>query len=712
MAHKTNYSVIWSIIIIFTAFISVITFIELSILLANLKSSGDAFSLIIKDMTKSDYPTMIKNGMLGLAELIGKETNSLRTKLDETQICKINEVYNNDNWELEGKDLTNGKDNNFVRMNTINYHNIYNKCNIELNSLYGSSTSVISDSLIFFSNPNGVIYCYHLYTCTLIWKRDISEILNINSNIVISPKSVPSIFKTSKGIEGIIFGAIGSRKDIINKTTGLTEDSISFTIPCITIALNKFNGNTLFTVQVGTGSNRDYLCEQTASYSIFEDKAISGLNSCNDYFEDNLTFQGSIHAINLNNGQIIWKTFLLDGPLNGYKGGYSGGGITGSNPPILKEHRLVFFSNRHLFNYTQNVYDCLYDNIGESLDLNDYFEYYHICLDEALDRNELILHNSIFAVNIDNGIILWKSQKQLQRNGFGIDARTQSCNNGTLYQKYGNCPLYYPGPGFGYNDQPILTKALNQWRITGFSLGGILYSFDALTGDPRWGQNAAVGSTFGKYGFSYNQNLNLFFITISGTDVLNLQYNSINSPYFMTLSNGDTICGSGLVMSLDSLSGDIIWQSILPYSIVNTCNYNNYSTENFKQFLNFTSIDGNPSLPSNTTTSFNTIPSCEAYQLNIPVNLQSNDYSKIMSNPSTSTYYDSFLLYIPTLYGTVLLLNAFNGQCLGDIYCNYGGVFSSVTISYNHIVFSCGNNNDNNDFYLNNNKTFVYKINI
>src|SRR6185436_13284651 len=111
-----------------------------------------------------------------------------------------------------------------------------------------------------------------------------------------------------------------------------------------TIALNRFTGQLLFNVMVGYGYNRDNLCEQKTSYSIFEDKAISGLDSSNDYFNiDDVTFQGSIHSINTTNGQLIWKTYLLNGPLNGYSGGYSGGGIIGSNPPILEDYRMVFF---------------------------------------------------------------------------------------------------------------------------------------------------------------------------------------------------------------------------------------------------------------------------------------------------------------------------------------------------------------------------------
>lgn len=708
----SQLSIFWSIVIIITLIFTGVTVILLSVLLANLKASGDAFSAIINDMLSTDYPTEIKNGMLGIASLIGKETSSLRSKLDTINYCKNNEYFEDD-WPLEGQNIQNNKDNNFVKMNTFNYNNIYKKCDIELASQYGSSTSVISDSLIFFTNPNGYIYCYHLDTCTLIWSQNIAQLLGYN-NIIIAPSAVPSLFTNSLGVEGLIFGAIGDRLNIINTTTGLFEPRVALTIPCITIALNKYNGNLLFTIQVGTGSNRDKLCEQRLSYSILNDLAISGLDSSNDYISYNtLTFQGSVHGIDINTGLLTWKTFVLDGPLNGYSGGYSGGGIRGSNPPINQDYNLIYFSNKNLFNYTQSVYECLYENIGQSTNTNDYFLPYHLCLDEAINNGDLLIHDSIFAVNYLTGLIQWSSQRLNQKNGFGIDARTPLCNNGTLYQQdLSSCPVNYPGPGFGYNDQPILHRVSSEWRVTGLSLGGTMYSFNALNGDPRWGQNVAYGSTYGKYGFSFNPELKLFFVTISGTPTIPLQYNGFNHSFVMPLTNGSIIYNSGLIMAIDSLSGDIIWQSVLPYSIIDMCPLITDTTELFKQYLNFTTIDGNPSSPGNLTTGSITLQSCKYYQLNIPMNQQDQIYSKLKANPSLSSHYGSYLLYIPTLYGNVLLLNAFNGQCLGDMACDYGGVFNAASIAFNHIVFSCGDKENNTDPNLINNKTFVYKINI
>ena len=698
----------------------IIVIILVSVLIANLKSSGDAFSKVIANITNSDFPGQIQSGMLGLVQLIGMESNSVRDLLINTPYCSSSDYIDDsiNDWKLEGKNLDNNKFNKLSKMNLQSIHNLNQKCLIEINgrnifdinnggtinqNIGLSSSITVIDNLIYFSNYNGNISCYHLLSCQLIWEISISNLLGFPNNIIIPSFISPSIYTDPlSGIEGILFGIPGSRKDIININTGFLDENIAFTLPCYTISLNRFTGELLFKTLIGSGLERDYFCEYKTSYSIFEDKGISGFDSSNDYFFDefnniDLTFQGSIHSINLSTGELIWKTYLLNSSnINGFKGSYSGGGIKGkSNPPIYEEKRIVYFSNNHLFNYTQDVFDCLYLNYN----INNY-NFYHYCLDQALNRSELILHNSVFGVNLDNGLILWSSQGIGKRNGFGIDSRTNGCKNGTFYQQELNgCSVNFPGPGYGYIQNPILYKILSEYRITVFGLGGNLFTFNAENGDARWSGNVSVGSTFGHYGIAFNKNLNQIFITVSGTPLLNINYNEYYLKDFtMLLSNGSIICNSGLIMSIDSYSGDIIWQAILPYSYIDNCNLNiKNSTENFKSTLNFTSIDGNPSLNSEITTNGLTIPSCPSFSLSSPLSF---NYSKIYSNPSTSSFYGTNLLFVPSLLGSVIILNADNGFCLTDISCPSGGIFNNIIILHDTILFSCGGFDLYNDFLL------------
>jgi len=729
---ETTLNSKWIFAIIMTLICVIICIILLAVLIANLKSSGDAFAQVIGDMQSADFPNEIKNGLMGIIAIIHSETESVRTILANTQLCEINEINTND-WNMNGKDLSNNKYNGFVLFGGQNIHNIHTACSLHNDGRQwfnessssieiqysGMSAPVVEDSLAYFTDLSGNITCFHIYSCQIIWKKSISSLLGLPDNIIIPTNTPPSIFKNDLGIEGIIFGSIGSRKDILNSDTGQIDIEIAETIECKTIALNRFTGELLFITTVGSGMNRDYFCEQKTSYSIFEDKAISGLDSTNDYFSKgyngynyDVTFQGSIHAINLTNGNLIWKTFVLDGPLNGYKGGYSGGGFSGSNPPIISDYRMCYFSNNNLFNYTQDVYDCLYTNLIHDPDLVEIdYSPYHVCEDLALGRGEKINHDSMMGFSVDTGNIIWTSKGINKRNGFGFDARTHGCTNGLLYQEDESCVVKFPGPGFGYNDQPIVFKISNEWRVTAISKGGALYSFNALNGDVRWGQNVAPGSFQSHNGISYNPIIEMIVVTISGTETLSLfpQDSSNYEPlinkiqFHKTLANGTELCDSGLIYGIDPRSGDLIWESLTPFNDYNNCNdyidhNTGLTTEIFKENLNFTSIDGLPSLPSSVTTQNIVIPSCNSFILTSP--LQDKLFSKSFGNPSTITFYGSHLVFIPTLLGSVLILDVQSGHCIRDISCPSGGIYGGIIILHDKILFSCGISGIFTDAYI------------
>lgn len=719
--YPLNYK--WGIVLILILVFTGVCVILLGVLIANLKSSGDIFASVIGDMQNADFPGEIRNGIMGLISIIHSETGSVRSMLTNTHSCIIEET-DIDDWKLNGKDSTNNKFNGFVLFGQQNIHNIHPLCTIQNDGTNGSSIPVIEGSLGYFTD-SGNITCFHIYSCEIIWKKSISTILGYPDNIIIPTFTSPSIFKNYRGIEGIIFGSIGSRKDIINSDTGLIDITTAKTIQCKTIALNRFTGETLFITMVGSGLNRDYFCEQRTAYTIFEDKAFSGLDSSNDYFSRghngfnyDVTFQGSVHAINITTGELIWKTFLLNGPLNGYSGGFSGGGVSGSNPPIVSDYRMIFFANNNLFNYTQDVHDCLFTNLIHEPDTVeiDYLPYF-LCEDLSLERGESINHDSIIGLSLDTGMILWTSKGINKRNGFGIDSRTNGCKNGLLYQddemdnpdEY--CVVKFPGPGFGFNDQPIVFNLNNEWRVTGFSKGGVLFSFNALNGDSRWNQNVSPGSDKNHNGIAFNPIIQMIFVTVSGMEPLSLfrpdtlTYDSLVSKnqFHTTLANGTELCNSGLIYGIDSRSGDIIWESLLPYSYDNYCNPSDYinhdtgfTTEVFKELTNFTSIDGNPSLPASVTTQNTVIPTCDSYVLTTTI-LSDHQFSKTFGNPTTITFYGSHLLFVPTLLGSVLILDAQNGHCLNDISCPSGGIVSGVVIIHDKILFSCGTSGIFND---------------
>jgi len=98
----------WGIVLILILVFSGVCVILLGVLIANLKSSGDAFASVIGEMQSADFPTEIRNGIMGLISIIHSETGSVRSMLTNTHSCIIEET-NIDDWKLNGKDSSNDK---------------------------------------------------------------------------------------------------------------------------------------------------------------------------------------------------------------------------------------------------------------------------------------------------------------------------------------------------------------------------------------------------------------------------------------------------------------------------------------------------------------------------------------------------------------------------------------------------------------------------
>ena len=174
------------------------------------------------------------------------------------------------------------------------------------------------------------------------------------------------------------------------------------------------------------------------------------------------TFRGSIAALDITRGHVIWRTYTIAQPARPYRKNQSGtqlygpaGGSIWSAPTLDPEH------------------DLLYVGTGNSY------------TDVPTERTD-----SILALRMSTGAVAWANQLRPQDNYIvGCDAPATAGQ--------GNCPKAL-GPDVDFGTSPILRSLATGERVllTGEKSGRV-YALDPATGKERWHAQVGVGSSLG-----------------------------------------------------------------------------------------------------------------------------------------------------------------------------------------------------------------------
>ncbi len=173
-------------------------------------------------------------------------------------------------------------------------------------------------------------------------------------------------------------------------------------------------------------------------------------------------FRGSVAALDISTGRVIWRTYTIAQPPRPYRKNQAGtqlygpaGGSVWSAPTLDPEH------------------DLLYVGTGNSY------------TDVPAPRTD-----SILALHMSSGAVAWANQLRPHDNYIvGCDAP------GTAGQ--GNCPKTL-GPDVDFGTSPILKTLANGERLllTGEKSGRV-YALDPATGQERWHAQVGAGSSLG-----------------------------------------------------------------------------------------------------------------------------------------------------------------------------------------------------------------------
>ncbi|HET9600546.1 MAG TPA: PQQ-binding-like beta-propeller repeat protein [Acidimicrobiales bacterium] len=238
------------------------------------------------------------------------------------------------------------------------------------------------------------------------------------------------------------------------------------------------------------------------------------------------TFRGSMLALDVNTGKIVWKTYLAPA-------GYSGNAVWGSTPAIDTSRGQVYIATGNNYSVPAAALSCV-----AGLPPDDPARRDCLAPDDHFD--------SIVALDLKTGAIRWVTQA-LPFDAWTVDCIPIPGANGT------NCPDP-EGPDYDFGQGPALFTVRPNGNGTPRDLvgagqkSGQYWAVDPDTGAVVWVTQAGPGGTAG--GLQWGS-------AVDGTRVYTANANSLHTPW--TLTN-NTVTTDGVWSGLDAATGAILWQ--------------------------------------------------------------------------------------------------------------------------------------------------------
>jgi polyvinyl alcohol dehydrogenase (cytochrome) len=363
-----------------------------------------------------------------------------------------------------------------------------------------SATPTVDGDAVYVPDWGGNLFAINRTKGRLLWSRKISEYNGVPGSISrVSP-------------------AVGDDLLIIGDTQSANQPHGGASI----IAVDKENGNRRWITQVDTHPAAII----TGSPVIFNRIVYVGVSSNEESLATNpaypcCTFRGSVVALDLDTGRMLWKTF--DMPDNhGQSGGYSGGAVW--QPPAIDPTRgLLYIGTGNNYTAPESVEACQNQNPAANCVASDDF------FDTAL------------ALDLRTGRVKWA--KRLQ----GFDIWTVACLLPSGPKA--NCPVP-SSPDFDLGGAgPNLIG-----NIVGFGQkSGIYWALNADSGNIVWSTPVGPGSALGGIEWGTATDGSRIYVAIANRNRI---------PYTLVPS-GQTITW-GSWSALDVATGKILWQTADP----------------------------------------------------------------------------------------------------------------------------------------------------
>lgn len=371
-----------------------------------------------------------------------------------------------------------------------------------------SATPAVVDKTVYMPDWGGNFFKIDAQTGRQIWANSIASYIN-------DPSIPKAVSRTSPALKG--------NKVIIGSQEG-----------AFLIAVNKDTGKLIWKTKL----DKHPYAIITQSPTIYGNRVYVGVSSSEETAANQpnypcCTFRGSMTAVDLNTGKLLWKTYTV--PENyGESDGYSGGAVWGSTPAIDPKRKLVYIATGNNYNVPKTVRNCITKLSSQKAPDES----------QCLDPNNYI--DAIVALDLNTGTIKWANKLQ------GYDTWTLAC----FYGGISNCPDP-KGPDYDFAQAPMLFTVKDAGKsrdlLGAGQKSGVFWALDRDTGKVVWSRIVGPGGAAGGIMWGSATDAQQIYVAIS----------NYGFEKYTLDPSGETING-GSWSALDAATGKIIWQTADP----------------------------------------------------------------------------------------------------------------------------------------------------
>ncbi|MCO5552472.1 hypothetical protein L7F22_005984 [Adiantum nelumboides] len=361
-----------------------------------------------------------------------------------------------------------------------------------------SATPAVADGTVYFPGWNGMLYAVDERTGWLRWQFNLLALGSTGS------RSTPVVWR-----ELLLVGLLR---------------------PPMVVAINRFSAALVWRSPVLDPTPYSII---TMSGTVHEGYLYVGLSS-GEEVATCCTFKGSFLKMDLRDGRVVWRTYMVPLDLD-----YYGVAIWGSSPSIDAKRRLVFIATGNNYQVPEDVAICENERAQNNYTTPD------TCQDPSNHAD------SMLALNIDNGNIAWSRKLE------AYDVWNLACQ---LSPTTPNCPPNL-GPDYDFGEAPMIIYLDETSRyhrrtrciVVASQKSGVVWALDCDTGSIDWSTIAGPGGSFGGASWGSCTDGQRVFTNIINND----QQNFVLAP-------GSAITTGGGWVALDARTGTVLWSVAEP----------------------------------------------------------------------------------------------------------------------------------------------------
>jgi polyvinyl alcohol dehydrogenase (cytochrome) len=363
-----------------------------------------------------------------------------------------------------------------------------------------SATPAVDGAHVYVPDWAGNLFKIDRETGASVWSRQISEYTGIPGDLA---RATPAIHGNK-----LIFGNQGGRS-----FQGATL-----------LAVSKQTGDLIWSTQLDPHPASIV----TQSAVVFDERVYVGVASLEELFAADpnypcCSFRGSVVALDVNTGQILWKTYTAPE-------GYSGNSVWGPTPAVDPKRGSLYVTTGNNYTVPQGVLDCVAANEGDP-------DAVAACI--APDN----YFDSILALDLYTGAVKWDTK------ALPFDAWTLAC----LFGPESNCTSP-AGPDLDFGEGPALFKVRDDGGQPRELLGagqksGQYWALDPDTGQVVWTTKVGPGGLLGGL---------IWGSAVDGERIYVANANSGFTPWQLV---GGEVINYGFWSAMDAATGEILWQT-------------------------------------------------------------------------------------------------------------------------------------------------------